>query len=90
MLLPQVDDRICPDPCAGPCANCPDRIVCRCQRVTEGQVLDAIEQGVDNLSDLRKVTRAGTGCLCCHRELRSLLAAHPSPSSSPEVICSAR
>jgi assimilatory nitrate reductase electron transfer subunit len=89
MSLPQLDARDCPDPCPGPCSGCPDRIVCRCLKVTEATIVEAItELGVRTLSELRRATEAGTGCNCCHRELRAYLELH-SPSS-PSNICSAR
>jgi bacterioferritin-associated ferredoxin len=90
MQLPQTDDRICSDPCAGPCAGCPDRIVCRCLKATEAAIVEAIiTLGVRTLEQLRAATEAGTGCCCCHRELRGLLEVHSS-SSSPMDICSVR
>lgn len=88
MPLPQLDDRDCPDPCAGPCSGCPDRVVCRCLKVTEAVIVEAIAGGVRTLQELRRATEAGTGCNCCHRELREYLAVHSS--SSPSNICSAR
>jgi bacterioferritin-associated ferredoxin len=90
MSLPQLDARDCPDPCPGPCSGCPDRVVCRCLKVTEAVIVEAITTlGVRTLQDLRRTTEAGTGCNCCHKELRALLGAHAS-SPSPSDICSAR
>ena len=42
MSLQQFDSRQCSDPCPGPCAGCPDRIVCHCLKVAEGQIVDAV------------------------------------------------
>jgi bacterioferritin-associated ferredoxin len=90
MLLPQIDARACPDPCPGPCAGCPDRIVCRCLKVTEETVVDAIVSlGLRTVKEVRAATGAGDGCTCCHTQLRAYLEVH-SPSSSPADICSAR
>jgi NAD(P)H-nitrite reductase large subunit len=83
--------------CAGECrgcaavGSCPDRVVCRCLRVTEQEVISAITTlGLRTLKEVRRATEAGTGCNCCHRELSAYLAVYsPSPSSSPN-ICSAR
>ena len=98
MHLSQVDERVCPDPCAGPCAGCPDRVVCHCLRVTEATVVDAIVSlGLRTVKEVRQATEAGDGCNCCHGEIRALLEVHApvgrqslSPSSTPSVICSAR
>ncbi|MBX9580078.1 MAG: (2Fe-2S)-binding protein [Gemmataceae bacterium] len=77
MDLPRYDDRLCPDPCAGPCAGCADRIVCRCLEVTEGVIAEAItELGLRTVKEVRRATGAGDGCTCCHKHIRALLEAH--------------
>jgi bacterioferritin-associated ferredoxin len=81
--------------CTGSClgcasvGSCADRIVCRCLRVTETDVIAAITTGgARSLVELQTLTEAGDGCTCCHRELQSYLTIYSS-SSSP-AICSAR
>lgn len=83
-------------PCTGSCQSCPsvgscaDRIVCRCLVVTEETVITAIRDGnATTLRALRTVTGAGTGCNCCHKELRVYLQTY-APSSSSLTICSAK
>lgn len=77
MLLHQVDSRLCPDPCAGPCAGCPDRVVCRCLKVTEEMIAEAIVSlGLRSVRDVRAATGAGDGCTCCHQSIRELLTVH--------------
>lgn len=77
MALQHFDDRACPDPCAGPCHGCPDRVVCGCLKVTEGTIVDAIQTlGLRTLTDVRRATEAGTGCTCCHKKIRSILEVH--------------
>jgi bacterioferritin-associated ferredoxin len=82
-------------PCGGECrtcpsvGSCPDRVVCRCLRVTEQTIIDAVVTlGVRTLKELQAATEAGDGCCCCHRELHTYLAVYAS-SSSP-TICSAK
>lgn len=54
--------------------SCADRIVCRCLKVTEDEIISTIRiHGVRNLVELRQVSRAGDGCTCCHKELRAYL-----------------
>lgn len=90
MQLPQTDVRVCPDPCAGPCGGCPDRVVCRCLKVTEGAIIEAIVSlGVRSLGELKAATEAGTGCTCCHRQLRGYIEDYSS-SPSPSNMCSAK
>ena len=47
------------------------QIVCRCETVTEGQVIEAIKRGARTVSAVKMMTRAGTGrCqggFCCPR-----------------------
>ncbi len=79
MQLPSIaaEARVCDDPCPGPCAGCPDRVVCRCLKVTEAVVVEAIVSlGVRTIKELKAVTGAGGGCTCCHQELRELLEVH--------------
>jgi NAD(P)H-nitrite reductase large subunit len=85
MSLPISDARSCPDPCAGPCAGCPDRIVCRCLKVTEGTIVEAITSlGLRTVKDVRVTTSAGDGCTCCHKQIRVLIETH-APSTAPLV-----
>jgi bacterioferritin-associated ferredoxin len=77
MELPAVDNRVCSDPCAGPCSGCPDRVVCRCLKVAEAVIVDAIVTlGLRTVKQLTVATGAGDGCTCCHRELRELVEVH--------------
>ncbi len=81
--------------CVGSCrscpavGSCPDRVVCRCLGVTEQTLITAIATlGLRTVKEVRRVTEAGSGCNCCHRELNVYLAVY-SPSSSP-AICSTK
>ena len=87
--------------CTGSCQSCPavgscaDRVVCRCLKVTEETIILAIrEHGLTTVRELKTITRAGDGCMCCHRELKTYLqvyASSPSPSSATaEPICSVK
>ncbi|HEX4611173.1 MAG TPA: (2Fe-2S)-binding protein [Urbifossiella sp.] len=83
MSLPQIDDRLCPDPCAGPCGGCEDRVVCRCLKVTEGRIVEAVTTlGLRTVKEVRLATGAGDGCTCCHKQIRALVEAH-SPVAAP-------
>ena len=91
MELPQTVTET--EDCTGSCrscpavGSCPDRVVCRCLRVTEQVVIEAIVTlGVRTVKELRHATEAGDGCTCCHKELAAYIAVYSS-SSSP-LICS--
>lgn len=56
------------------CHDCPDKIVCRCLKVTEEQLVRMIERlELRSVHDLKKYTGAGDGCTCCHAELKGYL-----------------
>ena len=54
-----------------------DKTICRCEEITESEVLDAIRAGARTLADVKRRTRAGMG-LCqgktCQRIIAGLLA----------------
>ena len=54
-----------------------DRIICRCEEITEAEILAAIRAGARTLNDVKRRTRAGMG-LCqgktCQRMIARLLA----------------
>jgi NAD(P)H-nitrite reductase large subunit len=47
-------------------------IVCRCEEITEEEVLKAIEMGARNLDSVKRITRAGMG-LCQGRSCSVLI-----------------
>lgn len=63
------------------------RVVCNCNKVTEGQICDAIAEGSDSVEALGDSTKAGTGCGSCRGELGQLLARH-SKKALPLVAAS--
>lgn len=90
-----VAEAAAPADCTGTCSacpavgSCPDRVVCKCLKVTEEVVITAITTlGLRTVKEVRSATEAGTGCNCCHRELNVYLAVYAS-SSSPNM-CSAK
>ncbi|MDQ7798636.1 MAG: (2Fe-2S)-binding protein [Candidatus Edwardsbacteria bacterium] len=54
-----------------------DKIICRCEDITESQVLEAIEKGATTADEVKRLTRAGMGhCQgrTCRRLVNQLLA----------------
>jgi NAD(P)H-nitrite reductase large subunit len=47
-------------------------IICRCEEVTKGEILEAMEMGAETLNEVKRVTRAGMG-LCQGRICRRLV-----------------
>ena len=55
------------------------RVVCRCEHVTEGEILEAIQRGAETIDSVKHVTRAGMGgCQggFCGVAVLNLLAKH--------------
>ncbi len=54
-----------------------DTIICRCEEITLGDILEAIDAGAVDLNEIKRFTRAGMG-LCqgntCSRMVRNILA----------------
>jgi NAD(P)H-nitrite reductase large subunit len=58
-------------------ANNDDKIICRCEDITEAEVLRAIEQGTATADEVKRLTRAGMGhCQgrTCRRLVNQILA----------------
>src|SRR5580698_9844830 len=52
-----------------------DRIVCRCLGISESEIRCALMEGTAScLRSLMSATGAGTGCNCCHRAIKDLVA----------------
>ena len=87
MELPAAENRVCSDPCPGPCAGCPDRVVCRCLKIKEAAIVDAIVTlGLRTVKEVRRATGAGDGCTCCHRELHALIEVHAEVRVESRVV----
>lgn len=50
-----------------------DLMICRCEEVTKGEILDAIHEGARSLWQIRRMTRCGMG-LCQGRSCERLAA----------------
>ncbi len=49
------------------------KLVCSCNSVGEGNILEEIKKGCDNLAELCACTGAGTGCGSCKPEVKAIL-----------------
>jgi ferredoxin-nitrate reductase len=61
-------------------------LVCSCNSVGEGNIVEAIKGGCTNFSDLCKTTGAGTGCGSCRPEVKSILDKSLEEVSSEQVV----
>jgi bacterioferritin-associated ferredoxin len=81
------------DDCEGICAACPavgscaDRVVCRCLKVTETVIIGAIRGlSLTTVTELKRITGAGDGCTCCHRELKQYLRVYSPIEATAELM----
>ena len=58
---------------ADSCCQMSETIICRCEEVTENQILDAITDGATTVTGVKIRTRAGMG-LCQGRTCRRLVS----------------
>ena len=90
--------------CAGACSSCnmvgscAVRTVCRCLKIAEDAIIEAIRSGgATSVRDLKMMTGAGDGCAACHKSLSRYLTVYatsapntptlPSHSSSSPSMC---
>jgi nitrite reductase (NADH) large subunit len=71
-------EALCPTMIATP-SSPEERLVCSCNKVTEGGVRQAIAAGCGSVEALGIATRAGTGCGSCKGDLARLVALHGEP-----------
>ena len=72
MPIDYLTDSLCPA-CPLPTSSS-EKIVCRCLKVTEETVVEAIESGeVHSVREICRRTGAGGGCNACHSMLRHYL-----------------
>ncbi|HVZ73713.1 MAG TPA: FAD-dependent oxidoreductase [Polyangia bacterium] len=68
-------EALCPTAVAAPAAA-GERIVCNCNKVTEGAIAACVAGGCESVEAVGAATRAGTGCGSCKNELTRLVARH--------------
>jgi bacterioferritin-associated ferredoxin len=72
---------------------CSDRVICRCLRVTESELVEALStEEIRDLKQVRRHTGAGSGCMACHRLIKTYLERrhYACSSSSSLPSCSDR
>jgi nitrite reductase (NADH) large subunit len=77
-LPPEPLDLLCsPDAFVGEAAG--TSCVCSCNQVSRETLVAAIEDGCETVDQLKRATRAGTGCGSCTIDLNRLLDQHATP-----------
>ena len=52
-----------------------DKVVCYCNKITNGMIKDAIDEGATTLEEVQEVTGAGTVCGACLENVENLVKA---------------
>lgn len=69
----------------GPWASV-ERLVCNCNKVTDGAVREAVAQGAESVEAVGQATRAGTGCGSCKGEIGQILSSLRKPVAVLEAV----
>lgn len=51
----------------------PEKMICKCKKVTKGDVIKALENGAVSYKDVRNMTEAGSKCGDCEEEIRKFI-----------------
>jgi bacterioferritin-associated ferredoxin len=72
------EDQVAPEDSPVTSSACvSDPIVCRCYRVRESAIVQAVRSGKAlDVDGITAMTKAGDGCTCCHKKLCKLLELH--------------
>ena len=50
-----------------------NKVICKCRRLTKGDVADAVEQGAVSFRQVKNATRAGDACGHCKKKIKKLI-----------------
>jgi len=50
-----------------------DLIICRCEEIKKGEIIDALEKGHTDMNEIKRITRAGMG-LCQGKTCKRLVS----------------
>lgn len=50
-----------------------DKVICRCFKVTAGDIIDAVDNGAKTFEEVQEVTSCATGCGSCEDDVIELL-----------------
>lgn len=51
----------------------PEKIICKCKKVTKGDVIKALENGAVSYKDVKNITGAGSKCGDCAEEIKKFI-----------------
>ena len=54
----------------------PEKIICKCRRVTKGDLLAVLENGASSYKEVRAMTGAGSQCAKCKIKVKTFIKKH--------------
>lgn len=50
-----------------------EQVICRCFKVTAGDIEDAVKNGATSFKEVQDITKCSNGCGCCELDIRDLI-----------------
>ena len=63
-----------------------DQLICYCDNVTKGQILEAMEQGAKTLADIKRMTGACCSCKCAELNPSGYCAGNERISPQQKIV----
>jgi len=54
----------------------PEKVICKCKKITKGDILKAMGKGAVSYKDIRDKTGAGSKCGKCEEDIKKLMKKH--------------
>lgn len=51
----------------------PEKVICPCRHVTKGDIVKAVHKGAASYKEVKKATKAGTGCGKCRKKIKKFI-----------------
>lgn len=64
----------------------PDKVICKCKKVTKGEILEAIKKGASSYSEIKDITGAGAKCGKCKKKIKKFMSKHADDKSQVDVL----
>lgn len=59
----------------------PDKVMCKCKKVTKGDIVKAMEKGAKSWKDIAEATGAGSKCGRCKEDIKKFMKKQKANSS---------
>jgi len=59
----------------------PEKVICKCKKITKGDILKAMEKGATSYKDIEEKTGAGSKCGKCKDDIKKFMKKHKEAKS---------